>query len=115
MKRPFLVIAGIAAGLLLVAGAGASAHTALNVMGLGTTSGSALRDEASSSRGESPEPSPTIIEESPEASPSAEASPKAEPSEAPESEAPDNDNEQGDNDNQGEDGNNSGDSGDSGD
>jgi hypothetical protein len=94
MKRPVVLIVGVAAGILLVAGAGASAHTALHLVNPGANSGNVLSDDATSPSAESPEPS-----ESPEASPTAEPTEKAEPTETPETEAADND---ADNDNQDE-------------
>ena len=76
MKRPAVWIVSIVAGALLVAGAGASAHTFSLVNSLGTHSPSASADEASGARTESPEP-----EETPEASPTAEPTEKPEPAE----------------------------------
>jgi hypothetical protein len=93
MKRPLTLIVGTAAGAILIAGIGASAHTGgfalFHAVGMQQ---SQFGDEASGARLESPEPS-----ESPEASPTAEPteqlepSSKAEPTEKPE--APDSDNE----------------------
>ena len=92
MKSPLVVIVGIAAGLVLVAAAGASAHTALQFVSSGVTAGNILSDDASAPRAETPEAS-----ESPEVEPSQ----TPEPSETPETEAND---DQGDNnDDQGED------------
>jgi hypothetical protein len=93
MKRPLILIIGAAAGALLVAAVGASAHSGFSLTSLVGVHNAVLTDDATNARGESPEPS-----ESPEASESPESSPTAEPSEAS-----DNDNEQGDNDDQGED------------
>lgn len=93
MKRPLTLIVGTAAGAILIAGIGVSAHTGgftlLRTVGLQQSQSG---DEASGARLESPEPS-----ESPEASPTAEPteqpepSPEAEPTEKPE--APESDNE----------------------
>ncbi|HVC76148.1 MAG TPA: hypothetical protein VND96_06470 [Candidatus Micrarchaeaceae archaeon] len=93
MKRPLTLIVGTAAGAILIAGIGVSAHgggfTLFRTVGLQQ---SQLGDEASGARLGSPEPS-----ESPEASPRAEPteqpepSPTAEPTEKPE--APDADTE----------------------
>lgn len=93
MKRPLTLIVGTAAGAILVAGIGVSAHTGgfalFHPVGMQQ---SQLGDEASAARLESPEPS-----DSPEASPAAEPtekpepSPAAEPSEKPE--APESENE----------------------
>ena len=89
MKKPFGLIVGAAAGALLIAAVGASAHTGL--FHLAGVSQGISGDEASGAR-ESPEPS-----EAPEPAEAPEPSPTAEPSEAPEQD------EQGDNDEQGED------------
>jgi hypothetical protein len=93
MKRPLTLIVGTAAGAILIAGIGASAHTGgLTLFRAVGMQQSHLGDEASGARLQSPEPS-----ESPEASPKAEPSeqpepsPKAEPTEEPE--APESDNE----------------------
>src|SRR5262252_352632 len=95
MKRPVLVIVGLVSGAILVAAAGASAHSALN-LARSVGHSSIQTDEASGSPTESPEPS-----ESPEASPTAEPSETPEPTESPTAE---NDNDQGeDNDEQGDD------------
>ncbi len=75
MKRPAVWIVSIVAGVLLVAGAGASAHAISLVKSLGTHASSAI-DEASGARTETPEP-----EETPEASPTAEPTEKPEPAE----------------------------------
>jgi hypothetical protein len=93
MKRPLTLIVCTAAGAILVAGIGVSAHTGglalFRPVGLQQ---SQLGDEASAARLESPEPSG-----SPEASPTAEPTEKPEPSltakptEKPE--APESDNE----------------------
>jgi|SRR5215472_4200967 len=93
MKRPLILIVGAAAGALLAAAVGASAHSGLSLTSMVGVHHAALSDESTGARTESPEPS-----ESPEASETPEASPTAEPSEAA-----DNDDEQGDNDDQGED------------
>jgi len=93
MKRPLTLIVGTAAGAILIAGIGVSAHTGgLTLFRSVGLQQSRLGDEASGARLGSPEPS-----ESPEASPKAEPteqpepSPKAEPTEKPG--APDSDNE----------------------
>ena len=86
MKRPVVFIVGAAAGALLVAGVGASAHNAIS---LATNIGQHTMvqgDEATGARNQSPEPT-----ESPDAQPTAEPTEKPEPTEAPEV---DNDNEQ---------------------
>ena len=85
---------GIAAGALLVAGAGASAHTA--VLHLATRAGTqsgVLGEEASGARTESPEPT-----ESPEATPTAEPTekPEATPAQKPATTETDNDTETND-------------------
>ena len=83
MKRPVVLIVGAAAGALLIAGIGASAHTGLFLTQVGVHQGFS-GDEASGARTESPEPTDT-----PEASPTPEptdqpeAPPTAEPAEAP--------------------------------
>ncbi len=84
MKRPVVLIVGAAAGALLIAAVGASAHSGLFLTPVGVHQGFS-GDEASGARTESPEPT-----ESPEASPTAEPtelpepSPTAEPTEKPE-------------------------------
>ena len=93
MKRPLTLIVGTAAGAILIAGIGASAHTGgftlFHAVGMQQSQSG---DEASGARLGSPEPS-----DSPEASPTAEPteqpepSPKAEATEKPE--APETDNE----------------------
>lgn len=94
MKRPVVLILGAAAGALLVAAVGASAHSGLSLTRMVGVHSSTFGDEASGARTETPEPS-----ESPEASETPEAAPTAEPTQAP-----DNENEQGDNnDEQGDD------------
>jgi hypothetical protein len=93
MKRPAVWIVSIVAGALLVAGAGDSAHTISLVRSLGTHASSAINDEASGARTESPEP-----EETPEASPTAEPTQKPEPAEN-ENEPAENENENDANDN----------------
>jgi hypothetical protein len=95
MKRPVVLIVGAAAGALLVAAVGASAHTGFSLTRLVGVQSSVSGDEVSGARTESPEPS-----ESPEPAESPEATPTAEPTEAPE--PADNEDEQGDNDDQGE-------------
>src|SRR5579864_1000344 len=92
MKRPVVLIVGAAAGALLVAAVGASAHTGFSLTRLVGVHSAVLSDEATGARTESPEPS-----DSPEATETPEASPTAEPTEAAE-----NDNEQANNDDQGE-------------
>jgi len=109
MKRPVVVIVGIAAGLLLVAAAGASAHTALHFVSGASSAGNILSDEASAPRSESPEPT-----ESPEQEPTEQPEPTAAPSTEPadndneQGDEDQGDNEQGDNDNQGDTGDSSG-------
>jgi outer membrane biosynthesis protein TonB len=94
MKRPAVWIVSIVAGALLVAGAGASAHTFSLVNSLGTHSSSVSADEASGARTESPEP-----EETPEASPTAEPTEKPEPAQNENEPAEnENDNDNDDND-----------------
>jgi hypothetical protein len=95
MKRPVVLIVGAAAGALLVAAVGASAHTGFSLTRLAGVHSATFGDEATGARTESPEPS-----ESPEPAETPEASPTPEPTEA--AEPADNDNEQGDNDDQGE-------------
>ena len=82
MKRPSLLIVAIVAGAILVAGAGASAHSISLVKSPGTHNATAAFDQASGARTESPEP-----EETPEATPT------AKPSERPEPAQNENDNE----------------------
>ena len=89
MKRPVVLIVGAAAGALLVAAVGASAHTGLSLTSLVGVHSAVQGDEATGARTETPEPS-----ESPEASETPEATEAAE--------AADNDDAQGDNDEQGE-------------
>ena len=93
MKRPAVWIISIVAGALLVAGAGASAHTISLVNSLGTHSSSVSGDEASGARTKSPEP-----EETPEASPTAEPTAKPKPAEN-ENEPAENENENDNDDN----------------
>ena len=57
MKRPVVLIVGVAAGAFLVAGAGASAHTIQLLTRSAGTQSSVSSDEASGARTESPEPS----------------------------------------------------------
>jgi hypothetical protein len=95
MKRPVVLIVGAAAGALLVAAVGASAHTGLSLTRLVGVHSAVSGEDASGARTESPEPS-----ESPEASETPEASPTAEPTETPE--AADTEDENEDNDDQGE-------------
>jgi outer membrane biosynthesis protein TonB len=96
MKRPVVLIVGAAAGALLVAAVGASAHTGFSLTRLVGVHSAQPGDEATGARTESPEPS-----ESPEPTEVPEASPTPEPSEAPE--PADNEDEAGeDNDDQGE-------------
>jgi hypothetical protein len=92
MKRPVVFIVGAAAGALLVAGVGASAHNGIFLATGITQHSTSLDDEATGARQESPEPA-----ESPEAQPTAEPTEKPEPTEAPEV---DNDNDQDENDNE---------------
>src|SRR6266478_1611395 len=89
MRRPAVLIVSVAAGALLVAGAGASAHTVQLLTRAAGTHSALFSDEASGARTESPEPS-----ESPEATPTAEPTEKPEPTKSPE--AADNDNETAD-------------------
>ena len=96
MKRPVVLIVGAAAGALLVAAVGASAHTGFSLTRLAGVHSTVLSDEATGARTETPEPS-----DSPEPAETPEATPTAEPTEAPE--PADNETEAGDNDDQGED------------
>jgi hypothetical protein len=82
MRRPIFNFFTIAAGAVLVAALGVSAHAQLS-HGFGAHLHATLQSEAVSGarEGEAPEPS-----ESPEPSPSPEASPTAEPTEAPDTE-----------------------------
>src|SRR5260370_8022356 len=74
MKRPYVLIVGAAAGALLVAAVGASAHTGFTLTkAFGIHSG-VLGDEATGARTETPEPT-----EPPEASPTAEPTETPEP------------------------------------
>jgi hypothetical protein len=95
MKRPVVLIVGAAAGALLVAAVGASAHTGFSLTRLIGVHSAVISDEATAARTESPEPS-----DSPEPSETPEAAPTAEPTEAPE--PADTETETGDNDDQGE-------------
>ena len=97
MKRPAVLIVSVVAGALLVAGAGASAHTVQLLTRAAGTHAGLFSDEASGARTESPEPS-----ESPEAAPTAGPTEKPEATNSPEAadtenEADDNDTETGDN------------------
>ena len=74
MKRPVVMIVGAAAGALLVAGVGASAHTAINLATSVGTRSHLFGDEATAARVQSPEP-----EASPEATPTAEPAERPEP------------------------------------
>ena len=100
MKRPSLLIVAIVAGAILVAGAGASAHSISLVKSPGTHNATAAFDQASGARTESPEP-----EETPEATPTAKPSERPEPAqnenEPAENEPAENENE---NDNEDHDG-----------
>lgn len=78
MKRPVVLIVGAAAGALLVAAVGASAHTGLSLTRMIGVHSAVSSDEASGTRLETPEPSDT-----PEATEAPEATPTAEPTEAP--------------------------------
>ena len=97
MKRPVVLIS-VLAGVFLIAGAGASAHTVQLLTNLAGTHSSSSNDEASGARTESPKPS-----ERPEASPTAEPTEKPESTEKPEPAETDpetadaNDSETGDN------------------
>jgi hypothetical protein len=95
MKRPVVLILGAAAGALLIAVVGASAHTGFSLTRLAGVHSAVLSDEATGARTESPEPS-----DSPEPTETPKATPTAEPAEAPE--PADNETETGDNDDQGE-------------
>lgn len=79
MKRPVLLIVGAAAGALLVAAVGASAHTGFSLTRLVGVQSSVSGDEATGARTETPE-----AIESPEPTDTPEAAPTAEPTEAPE-------------------------------
>ena len=79
MKRPVLLIVGAAAGALLVAAVGASAHTGFSLTRLVGVQSSVSGDEATGARTETPEPT-----ESAEPTDTPEAAPTAEPAEAPE-------------------------------
>ena len=79
MKRPVLLIVGAAAGALLVAAVGASAHTGFSLTRLAGVHSAVLSDEATGARTESPEPS-----ESPEPTETPKVPPTAEPTEAAE-------------------------------
>jgi outer membrane biosynthesis protein TonB len=79
MKRPVVLIVGAAAGALIVAGVGASAHNAISLATHTGFQSSVSSDEATGARTESPEPS-----ENPEAPPTAEPTEKPEPTETPE-------------------------------
>ena len=95
MKRPVVLIVGAAAGALLVAAVGASAHTGFSLTRLAGVHSAVSSDEATGARTEAPEPS-----DSPEPTETPEATPTAEPAEAPE--PADTETETGDNDDQGE-------------
>ncbi|HEY2437331.1 MAG TPA: hypothetical protein VGH93_09120 [Solirubrobacteraceae bacterium] len=89
MKRPVVLIVGAAAGALLVAAVGASAHTGFSLARLAGVHSAVLTDEASGARTESPEPT-----ETPEAPPTAEPAETPEPAQA--AEPADNDTETSD-------------------
>jgi hypothetical protein len=110
MKRPAVLIVSLVAGALLVAGAGASAHTLSLVRSIGTHNPITSDDRASGARTESPEP-----EDSPEATPTAEPTRTPRPTETPE--PAENENEPAENENEGanDDGGGSGDHHDGGD
>jgi hypothetical protein len=93
MKRPVVLIAGLAAAALFVAAAGASARTAITfATHLGTQS-SVSGDEASGAR----------EQESPEATETPETEPTEQPEPTQTAEPAENDNENADKDNQHED------------
>jgi outer membrane biosynthesis protein TonB len=82
MKRPVVLIVGAAVGALLVAAAGASAHSGISLATVVNSHTTVFGDDATSARvepAESPEPT-----ESPEAPPTAEPTEKPEPPEAAE-------------------------------
>lgn len=56
MKRPVVLIVGAAAGALLIAGIGASAHTGFSVAKIAGLTSAVSGDEASNARTETPEP-----------------------------------------------------------
>jgi hypothetical protein len=95
MKRPVVLIVGAAAGALLVAAVGASAHTGFSLTRLAGVHSAILSEEATGARTETPEPS-----DSPEPTEAPKAGPTAEPTKAPE--PADTETETGDNDDQGE-------------
>jgi hypothetical protein len=76
MKRPSLLIVAMVAGAILVAGAGASAHSISLIKSPRTHTATTAFDEASGARTESPE-----LEEAPEASPTAKPSERPAPAE----------------------------------
>ena len=59
MKRPVVLIVGAAAGALLVAGIGASAHTGFSVAKIAGLTSAVSGDEATASRIETAEPADT--------------------------------------------------------
>lgn len=85
MKRPVVLIVGAAAGALLVAAIGASAHTGLSLTKALGVHSSVLGEEATGARVETPEPTET-----------SEALPKAEPKEVPKTTETDTDTETND-------------------
>lgn len=95
MKRPVVLIVGAAAGALLVAAVGASAHTALFLSSPVGQHATVLSDDATGARTESPEPT-----ETPEAPPTAEPTENPEPTEAPEPPENETENETHNNNNQ---------------
>jgi hypothetical protein len=83
MKRPISIVVGLAAGALLIAAVGASAHTGFSLIKAVGVQQSQFGDEASGARTESPEPAESP-KTSPEPTEKPEAPPTAEPSEKPE-------------------------------
>jgi hypothetical protein len=77
MKRPVSLVVGLAAGAVLIAAVGASAHTGFSLIRTVGVQQSQFGDEASGARTESPEASPEPTEKP-------ESPPTAEPSETPE-------------------------------
>src|ERR1700758_1041764 len=96
MKRPVVLIVGAAAGALLVAAVGASAHSGFSLTRLVGVDSAVVNDEATGARTGSRE---QVVSPEPRKAPK--AAPTAEPTEA--AEPADTETETGDNDDHGED------------
>ena len=85
MKRPVMLIVGAAAGALLIAGIGASAHSGLSLPKLVGVQSVLFGDEASGARTE-----PTETPDLPEPTDTPEAPPTAQPAQTQDNDADDN-------------------------